>query len=380
MMSLTDESKDTTELNKHLSTEDDSVRPRKRGEGKSGGALAEMTAHGTEGRARKPIKASISSNMDFNRFRNITSLNERIAEISKLKEELAVMKASSKDNSRKAQVVRSALSNQMVGVSRSTSSLDPPPDHTIGTSIKIDPKKAPDSFFANISGKNISRELRESPSEESKLFHSTNTESSSKITSFKKEGKKNGTLPTQKIVAVESRSAKESSIQLSEVVESNGIILKELVVEETKANRQLHYYNKDEEIIYGLKLQERDYRKTDRSRDIERKRRLLSEEEGKREGPPSEDNPNVYDYYAIRVQSLIRGWLVRCWVRWYRHVSLKACILIQSALRGWFGRVRVKRMKKQYRAAVMIQKNFRGWNTRVSLSTSFLRKLLISFQ
>ncbi len=358
---FTDESSEKEDISRHITVDDDSVRPRKRGEGKSGGALSAISPHGAHGRARKPIKSSISSSMDFNRYRNITSLNERIAEINKLKEDLAFMKSSqSLDASRKNQVVRSALSNQMVGVSRSTSSLDPPPDHTIGTSIKIDPKKAPESFFANISGREAPRQLQDSTGDSKQLFQSANNGTSTKSI-------QRGVKPATTLAPSGVANSDGSAVSFSGVknVETSLKMLKQLNVEETKSKRQLHYFNKDEEIIYGLKTQERDYRKNDRSRDIERKRRLLSDGEGAREGPPSEDNPNVYDYYAIRVQSLIRGWLVRCWVRWYRHVSLRACLLIQSILRGWFARVRVKRLKKQFRAAVMIQKNFRGWNTRV---------------
>jgi hypothetical protein len=66
------------------------------------------------------------------------------------------------------------------------------------------------------------------------------------------------------------------------------------------------------------------------------------------------------------VQSVIRGFIARCWIRWFRAMSTKACIILQAAMRGWFGRMRVRRIRKFYNAAREIQKNFRGWFARVS--------------
>ncbi|MFN5931877.1 MAG: serine dehydratase beta chain, partial [Sphingobacteriales bacterium] len=52
----------------------------------SGGLLASFEVKGSESRARKPIKASISSGLDFKRQRNIKSVTEKIAEINEQKE------------------------------------------------------------------------------------------------------------------------------------------------------------------------------------------------------------------------------------------------------------------------------------------------------
>jgi hypothetical protein len=335
-----------------LITEDDSVQPRKRGEGKSGGALAPVLTLGADGRPRKPIKSSTSSSMDFNRFRNITTLNDRITEINKLREELQGLKTSSSSD-KKLEVLRSNLSSHMIGVSKSTSSFQPPPVYTVGTTIKIDSNLAPDVFFANIEGKGVSRELESEAPMHGALFDTTAKVASSQKLAARPSG-------SRKIIG-----KNDTYRQFSDDA-SNIDLEKSLLIEESKAKRQLHYMNKDEEIIYGLKLQERQYRCSEESRGIERKRRILNEEEGRRTGPPSEDTPNVYDFYAIRVQSTIRGWLVRCWVRWYRQVSRRACMLIQSMIRGWLGRTRVRRIRRQYHAVVLIQKSFRGWNTRVS--------------
>ena len=71
----------------------------------------------------------------------------------------------------------------------------------------------------------------------------------------------------------------------------------------------------------------------DKSREIERRRRLLTEDEGRRKGPPPEDPPNVYDYYSVRIQATIRGFLARAWSRWCRDNYPRAVRIIQAAVR-----------------------------------------------
>jgi hypothetical protein len=120
-----------------------------------------------------------------------------------------------------------------------------------------------------------------------------------------------------------------------------------------------------------VKTAERASKNRELSRDIERRRRLLKPEDGIRIGPPPEDPANMYDYYAIKVQCVIRGFIARCWIKWFRAMSIRAATMLQSAMRGWFGRMRVRRIRKYYNAARVIQKNFRGWFTRVSLGVCF---------
>lgn len=130
--------------------------------------------------------------------------------------------------------------------------------------------------------------------------------------------------------------------------------------------RKFDHFVTDDTRISNLKSQERSLNNKDKSRNIERRRRLLTEDQGRRKGPLAEDQPNIYDYYAIRVQTLIRGFLVRCWMSWYRKVSLAASIMLQSVVRGWLGRTRMKTYRKRFIAARNIQRNFRGWKARVS--------------
>jgi hypothetical protein len=153
----------------------------------------------------------------------------------------------------------------------------------------------------------------------------------------------------------------------AEVVERQDAELRRLDNVQISTHQKLNHFVRDEEKIVALKEAEKGQVSKERSREIERKRRLLAERDGRQLGPPAEDLHNVYDYYAIRVQSSIRGFLARCWIRWYISVSLKACKVLQAAMRGWFGRMRVRKIRREFTAARNIQRNFRGWSTRVSV-------------
>ncbi|RYH01484.1 hypothetical protein EON65_48340, partial [archaeon] len=73
-------------VSKWVKERDESVNAKQRG-AKSGGSLKAADTKGSSTRPRKPIKASISSRVDFNRYRSIQSLGERLEEIYKLKEQ-----------------------------------------------------------------------------------------------------------------------------------------------------------------------------------------------------------------------------------------------------------------------------------------------------
>ena len=161
----------------------------------------------------------------------------------------------------------------------------------------------------------------------------------------------------EKQLLLEQRRQKEAELEKQ---------IHDLKNDEILSRQALSHYIQDEENVTTFKELEQKAVGRERSREIERKRRLLTEEEGQRTGPPPEEHSNVYDYYALKLQRTSRGWLARCWFRWYRNMSLKAALMVQATMRGWFGRMRVKRIRLHYNAATYIQKNFRGWRTRVS--------------
>ena len=144
------------------------------------------------------------------------------------------------------------------------------------------------------------------------------------------------------------------------------VLVQKLDQEALQLHRQVHHYEMENVKTLAVKEAERASKNKELSRDIERKRRLLTKVEGVRVGPPQQDDANMYDYYAIRLQATIRGWLARCWIKWFKKMSTKAAIKLQSTIRGWLGRLRVRRIRTRDRAATLIQKNFRGWLTRVS--------------
>ncbi len=386
-----------------LEETDGSVLPRNRGSGKIGGMLAAIHLRGADSRGRRPLKTNLPSDMEFKRHRQIRTLGDKIAEISRLREEVvrqqrllsgeeaavvtgrALLRPISRGSdaggsvsgSRRADVVRSAVSNQTfspvgrlrkeVILLRSGSAGDHRGD------LELEAESAPlhrgsqGSPLRGIRkglGPNGAKAKPPSPSLEEAAGQQTYPHDPSaakavgSLVQFKGESSLDFANTSQRRLNAAEES--ESAVVLSSE-------LRRLDNAQIEAAQKLHHYEQDEHKVVALKQLEKAQTARERSRDIERKRRLLSEKAGRRTGPPPEDHHNVYDYYAVRVQSVIRGFIARCWIRWFIDVSLKACRKLQAALRGWFGRMRVRRIRRNFHAARTIQRNFRGWSTRVSL-------------
>ena len=141
--------------------------------------------------------------------------------------------------------------------------------------------------------------------------------------------------------------------------------LEQLNKEEEAAKEQHQFAVEEGNNIKDLKQIHRIVEVKERSRDIERKRRLLTSEEAKRRGPPDDDLCNAYDYYATKAQAIIRGWLAMNYVKWYKVESYVCSKTIQTRVRGMLARIRVTRMKYHNAAATMIQKQWRGVFARV---------------
>lgn len=123
--------------------------------------------------------------------------------------------------------------------------------------------------------------------------------------------------PMMESLEEKSGSSVDGSLPQEQPIKGLGMMKQREEVEvEVDIRRKFDHFVTDDRRISSLKQQERSLNNKDRSRNIERRRRLLTEEQGKREGPPVDDPPNIYDYYAVRVQTCIRGFLVRCWMRW----------------------------------------------------------------
>lgn len=436
-----------------LEQTDDSVVPHRRGEGKVGGALSTIRPRGVESRGRRPLRTNLSSDIEFRRHRQIRTLGDKLAEIGRLREEIAaerlrlalagsavdaalvanktVLRPISRDNSfgmaalsenhhhqQQQEVVRGAVSNhhaQHSPAARSRKELDVLRSGSAGefqqrpasAAETVQPAAArrKTSFSAvemgpavaaavDTAGAFFGRSPAQSPAPARSPLRGirkrANTEGSdgagdgangyrrgsSPVAGAAPEGSPKGRSSPQVRVSgrsvgrpsMSSAGTKRATIlegQASAEGEQQAGELRRLARAEIETRQALDHSVRDEHTIVRLKGLEQAQKNRERSRDIERKRRLLDEAAGRRQGPPPEDLHNVYDYYAVRVQSAIRGYLARCWMRWYRSVSQKACRVLQAAMRGWFGRMRVRRIRQHYFAACTIQKNFRGWSTRV---------------
>lgn len=163
-----------------------------------------------------------------------------------------------------------------------------------------------------------------------------------------------------------SRSGKKHKDKEKPAFSEQDLALQRLEFEEDALRREKMKADSHEKGISNIKVVHREAEVKERSREIERKRRLLSEEEAKRRGPPEDEPENGYDYYATRAQTAVRKWLAARFVNWYRHEANRASKLIQTRVRGMCARVRAKRLLKERKAAIEIQRNFRGMSSRVS--------------
>lgn len=138
--------------------------------------------------------------------------------------------------------------------------------------------------------------------------------------------------------------------------------------------REFQKLNRKHAAINQLKEVNKDADSKERSRDIERKRRLLTAEEAKRKGPPDDtgDKPNSYDYFATKVQTQIRRWIATKFVQSYRVSANTATVKMQTTMRAWLARNRVKKLTREKNAATEIQRNWRGMNARVSLESIYV--------
>jgi hypothetical protein len=150
--------------------------------------------------------------------------------------------------------------------------------------------------------------------------------------------------------------------------------LSHLEGEESVVLGQKGLIDKREEILQSLQSTERNAITSDRSRAIERKRRRLNQQEDQSTGPPKIESEirNVYDYFATTVQKVIRSWLARCWVSYFRKIRHRAAIVIEAGIRGWLSRLTVHRILNRNKQVVYIQKMYRGWQSRVSYYNDFI--------
>ena len=296
---------------------DVNISPVKKGEDRIGGVLRPLDQKGVETRMHLPIRPSLTSDMEFNRARKKKSLLERLDEITQLKADLAKQRAALE---RAEKASRKGTSSRQSNKSRGGTSF------SAGESSQlVERATTPKSIEIKTEKLTETATSYDEASIETKTENITDALIEKKINLFQKE----------------------QSVSVEEVATSN----------------ELEHIKNEEDRMKDLKEFERKEYSKDRSREIERKRRLLTKEESVRTGPPP-DNANAYDYYAIRVQKTIRGFICRCWVRWFRKAAFNATQLMQAGIRGWLSRIKVRRKRLHFRSCTNIQKIFRGWKAR----------------
>ena len=347
---------------KYLENVDEDVNALRRGEGKIGGQLAPLSTKGVETRIRKPIRSSVGSQMEFNRYRRKKMLTERLAEIDQLRREIQSQKETLDEVRKKTLQKKREAARQ---------------DHTTKTdSSSVRTKSAggsdlnrPKSVGFEVTGGINTQPL---PS----ISASTDEDITSSSSGKDRLTSGNGVIGTNvkartsqavrdaSTIEIDPRGEGETMAVIRATVAKHDEGLERLREEERQIMDQIEHIDADDLRMLDVKEQERRMTGAERSREIERKRRLLTSKEGKRKGPPPPESSNSYDWFAIKCQATIRGWLARCFAKWYRQACRKACIIIQATIRGKLGRLRVSRYKVNYFAQQQIAKIFRGYKAR----------------
>ena len=323
-----------------MNEEDISVKPKDRGKQKIGGHLAPIQLEGTDTKARRPLLPSLAGEMEFNRNRRKQKLGDRLAEIAELRD--------------KIQQERAAL------------------DASIAAAAEAERRKAAKLIKKPTKAEELLARLT-APSKKSNV--STLSHSASVPDGLVSEYSPRKTEVTDVSGHEEPIDGKPSSAPIISEVEADPNLatfikidqkLEELGKEESNVEGEFEHFVKIEKTIKSIKSVERKANNREKSREIERKRRLLNEKEGKRKGPPADEPQNQYDYYATRIEKVARGFVGRRFAIRHRKEVTKAVVVLQSGFRGMFARSRVRRLRTRYNAATYIQANYRGWKARVS--------------
>ena len=345
------------------------------------GVLNPITLKGTVTRPRRPLRGNVGSALEFNRHRRKKTLNDRLSEISKLREEIkqqkefldsqrTKIKSAGKSEGKqrgRASISGSGSSSAAPGAAGTggLGATSPPPSRG-GTGRAV--SRGSVSFSQDVLGSPPAQQTDPSASSLLDAISAVVTRGGE----FEEKGgdefgagdeEQKATAPFSPPPSASDRS--EYLLQKIRESEKNLVKqLEDLAEEDKEIRRNLDHIHKDESSTTSIKGMERLVSGSERSRDIERKRRLLSEEEGVYKGPPTMEDSNAYDYYAAKIQSTIRGWLTRCYTRWYRAAARRAASCIQACARGKLGRIKVALRRKRGHSATSIQKVYRGFKAR----------------
>jgi len=330
----------------------------------TGGVLSPITLKGTSTKTRRPQRGNIGSAIEFNRYRRKKTLADRLSEINTLREQIKQqrdfldatrVKLKSGDKKRGTGGSVRAGSSTGGGVGGGTAS------SATGDFAGLGATSPPPSRGRVVSRGSVSFDLQGGS------LTSDDFQLQQQQGALEEKGEGDAFDSTYNdSCAGEGEGARKEAL-LEKIRENDKSLQKELEKlseEEKTVRRDLDHINKDDIRTVDIKGMERKATGSERSHEIERKRRMLTEEEAVRQGPPALEKSNAYDYYATKIQSTIRGWLTRCYARWYRAAARKASTCIQACARGKLGRMKVKTRKERTSSATKVQKIFRGYKAR----------------
>ena len=299
----------------HNDEKDHDLRGHVRGQDKIGGTLAPIQPQGLPTSARKPILVTPGNNLDFVKYRKKKTIGQRLAEITELRDKIRLEKLAL-ENATVSNTNTSPMSLRRMSRSGSTFNENSYPGNRSSNNM-LRSRSSRDDFAKRKSSRNISDDINNNSNHNS------------------------------------------AAIQALEPPTEYDTEFKQL-------KKEMSSLTKDEKKTAELKDSQRVSNNSLRAKEIERKRRLLRKQQGKKKGAMAEDPFNIYDYQAIKVQAAARGWLARAWVKWYREAVVKASRVLQAVGRGFNARQRVRKMLRVASGATKIQSAYRGYRARVS--------------
>ena len=138
-------------------------------------------------------------------------------------------------------------------------------------------------------------------------------------------------------------------------------------IKELEERAKIHLARVDRKTSKFILLKQEQRRASDQRRamELERKRRLLKEVSESQVYPSSTDD-TVYDYYAVKIQSVVRRAIASKNYQVFRELRIPSIVKIQSLYRGYQTRRESYLLKIRNRAVAIIQSLFRGTRVRIS--------------
>jgi hypothetical protein len=349
---------------------DVSLKPEKKGRDKSGGALMPLEKKAAQGSIRQPLKPKndTGNEIQFTLNRKKKTIGDRLAQITELRniiaremDELEALRREEKLLTEGADP--SSAASVPSRASRKGKKSKPSSSASASAGAADSGKVAVGTAKDAVRMLSASGAVAAGASSDDESVQSRGSNASKRSVRSTKQQQR--PPKTAEGAAAAATKKKEELVQeAARELTADEIELKKK--QDALEHELKHFEDKDSRIL-TLKENQRLVTQQERSREIERKRRLLTETEGRRRGPPPENEPeSVYDYFAMVAQTCVRGWLARRHYAWYKVAVVRASTLMQMIVRGCMARIRVGRLLVRSRAAREIQRTFRGMSARVS--------------